>query len=215
VLQFNVLGFPVSVHWFFWLVCFLLSGGLSMKSMDQWPQVIGGMAAIFFSILVHELGHALAARRYGARAAIFFHSLGGLTHYQGGQFNRKRNIVVSLAGPAAGFLLAALCLFLANFIDLSSNSIFAGMIQVGVFINIFWTVLNLMPVLPLDGGQVLRDALGPQRAKLTCTIGAIGGAVVALLALMYEWIFAAVFFGFLAYQNWKGAANLQGGTVRQ
>lgn len=186
-----------------------------MGSVNEWPRVVGAMLAVLVSILVHELGHAVAARRYGARAGIVLHGMGGLTHYAGGRFSRGQSIVVSLAGPAAGFALAGLFLMVAPLVDLPVNTIFYGFVSAGIFINIVWTLLNLMPVLPLDGGQVLRDVLGPERGKLTCMIGAVSSGLLAVLGLLTGYLFAAIIFGFLAYQNWQGGMSLRGGTERR
>jgi len=107
-LHFSLLGIPVRIHPFFWLVTLLLGYNLNdARSVLIW------IAAVFPSILVHELGHALAMRVYGLRPRIVLYGMGGLTGYDSGDFARSRvfdtlgQVFLSAAGPAAGFLLAA------------------------------------------------------------------------------------------------------------
>ena len=106
-IHFVLFGFPVRVHPFFWLATlFLGSNSENLQSLLAW------IAAVFVAILVHELGHALVMRAYGLRPAITLHGLGGVTSDRGsGQFVPRlyafEQILISLAGPAAGFLLAA------------------------------------------------------------------------------------------------------------
>lgn len=183
--------------------------------MGEWPWVLGAMVAVLISVLGHELGHAGAARFFGSRAAILLHGMGGLTQYSGAGFTRRQNIVVSLAGPAVGLVLFVVFQTVAVFLFLPEQAIVTGLVTMGLWVNLVWTVLNLMPVLPLDGGQVLRDVLGPQQMRVTCGIGAATGAILCLVGILYGQIFAALIFGYLAWQNWKGGRNLQGGTQRQ
>src|SRR5918996_450691 len=110
-LRFSIAGIPVSVHPLFWLITLLLGGSGDLLLIPIWILVI------FVSILVHELGHALAFRRYGQRSHIVLHFAGGLTIpepvYWGSGFANvaltpNQQIFISLAGPGAGFLFAAL-----------------------------------------------------------------------------------------------------------
>jgi hypothetical protein len=110
-LRFSLAGIPVRVHPLFWLIAvfFGISGDLIM--LPIWVLVV------FVAILVHELGHALAFRRYGQRSQIVLHFAGGLTipepvswgsGYASVGLTANQQIFISLAGPGAGFLLAAL-----------------------------------------------------------------------------------------------------------
>src|SRR6185503_17747585 len=111
-LQFSIAGIPVRVHPLFWLIAILFgSAGGSLLFVPIWVFVI------FISILIHELGHAFAFRRYGQRSHIVLHIGGGLTipesvSWGGGwasvALSRGQEIFISLAGPFAGFLFAAI-----------------------------------------------------------------------------------------------------------
>lgn len=107
-LHFSLFGFPVRVHPMFWLVTLMLG----YQSGDA-ASVLTWIVAVFLSILVHELGHALTMRAYGLRPWIVLHGFGGLTGYEPSYDSRSRGsdtlgqILISAAGPAAGFLLVA------------------------------------------------------------------------------------------------------------
>ena len=113
-LRFSVAGIPVRVHPLFWLIAILFgSSAGSIVSILSW------VVAIFVSILIHELGHAFAMRRYGQGSQIILHFAGGLTvpesiAWGGGYANiaitANQQIFISLAGPFSGFLFAGLVL---------------------------------------------------------------------------------------------------------
>lgn len=202
MLQFKFLGFPVRVDWFFWIICLLLGGGLSASSGRDWIGVGICAAVIFVSIMVHELGHALAARRFGIFPFIHLHGLGGATVMPGARLTRLEGIQVSAAGPAAGLLLGCLLLILNFTVPRSESGYFMHLaIRFGLFVNFFWTLMNLLPIQPLDGGQILRDVLGPTRRQWTDWTGFVVGALVVVWALSNGMIFLAILMGYLAYQN--------------
>lgn len=104
-LHFRILGIPVRVHPFFWIVALLLGmGGRETRPVDALVWVV----AVFVSILVHEMGHALAARAHGWQPSIVLYSFGGLALYSPTHEDTRSRVLISAAGPAAGFLLAAL-----------------------------------------------------------------------------------------------------------
>ena len=103
-LHFSLLNIPVRVHPMFWLMGLILGSG---GSRGLQPVVLW-VVAVFVSVLVHEMGHALVIRALGVQPWITLYGMGGLTSHQGGRFRPQTQILVSLAGPAAGFLLAAI-----------------------------------------------------------------------------------------------------------
>jgi Zn-dependent protease len=104
-LHFRVFGIPVRVHPLFWLVSLLLGmGGGEADPLETLVWVV----VVFVSILVHELGHAFTQRAYGGRPWITLYSFGGLASCDDCDRSPRAQILISLAGPAAGFVLAAL-----------------------------------------------------------------------------------------------------------
>ena len=112
-LQFTLFGLPVRIHPWFWLVALLLGINSQIDDMRIWMlMLVAWVAALFISILVHELGHALPlAYVYGARTWIVLHGMGGLALHQP-YYSKKTpsawgTIGYTIAGPFAGFALAA------------------------------------------------------------------------------------------------------------
>ena len=105
MVRFSIFGIPVLVHPFFWVTLALIGGALNANS----PSAILGLClfllAGFISILVHELGHALTARRFGARSEIVLQAFGGYAAYSGVRLTRPQSFAVTAAGPAVQILL--------------------------------------------------------------------------------------------------------------
>lgn len=170
------------------------------------------MVAVFVSILVHELGHAMAARNYGAYPEIRLHGLGGVTIMPGGYFNRAQSIFVSAAGPLAGLALGGL-VWLIDRAYPPQNGFLMIMVGMFIWINFFWTFINLLPILPLDGGQILRDLLGPKNIQFAIWIGVLCAGGAAIWAFQRGQLFLALMMLFLAYGNFQNQ-NMQGGIRR-
>ena len=230
-LRFSIAGIPVRVHPLFWLIAILFgSSAGSIVSILSW------VVAIFVSILIHELGHAFAMRRYGQGSQIILHFAGGLTvpesiAWGGGYANiaitANQQIFISLAGPFSGFLFAGLVLavsaalggtiipnYIFGFIPFPLVMLPTGWEILGSFVisllwvNIFWGFINLMPVNPLDGGNVTRniliqtDPMNGVRTSLwvsvaTAALLAIGGLVLLRSTYM------AFLFGLMAFQSYQ------------
>ena len=199
-LNFRVLGVHLRVHTVFWLLSAVLGHYSGPPKFELlWVGVV------FVSILVHEMGHALAIRAYGWRPTILLYSFGGLAIYQPTHHDPRKQIAISLAGPAAGFVLAALtCLLfkaLGNSIEFSkggptgfqwilfvkddsvSTNTLAHLVDQLLQVNIWWGLVNLLPIWPLDGGHVcyesllelrVRDALAKALMVSVTLAGAIG-----------------------------------------
>ncbi len=213
MLRFTLFGFPVMVHWLFWLIAFLLSGGLHIQSSQEWPDIFVGMVVVFVSVLVHELGHAVVARLFGQQPGILFHGMGGLTYFRGAVLQRWQHFVMVAAGPLSSLALAGCFVILLPFQEISP--LMPTLISFGIWVNVVWTVINCLPILPMDGGQMLRDILGPKLERVACVIGAIVATIVVVVAFQAKMYFLAVIMIFLAYSNFKGSTNLQGGVMKQ
>jgi len=201
LLSFRVLGVPVRVDVSF-LVVFTLFGfayGDPLEHIVVWVLVAG------VSILVHEMGHALVARSSGASPVVEIHGMGGLTSWSGAQqVSRIRMLAISLAGPGCGLLLGGLLWLLYDGgLGAESELIRFGLRQ-AVYINVLWGALNLLPILPLDGGQVMRDLLPGdlgRRQRTAAVVSVIIGAVAALWAISTGRIIAGAFAGYFALTN--------------
>ena len=200
-LSFRLLGFPIIIHPMAWLILgFIL---LSQAWGGPGALMDGALwaAVLFGSVLVHELGHALVARRLGlGPCAIQLHGFGGLTQF-GRPPTSRQGLAVSAAGPGAGLLLGVLSLALYLGVLLADGLAGAapGMpqllgfsqkfLQMMIFVNLFWSLFNLLPMNPLDGGKILLHSLGILRVDVyrSLRIVAIVSITCAVLASLVGW----------------------------
>lgn len=200
-LQFRFLGFPVHVQvGFLFVVGIALVFGLQAQN-PLW-MIASFVGVIFVSILVHELGHALVSRFFGVRVeGIWIHGFGGEVRHAPCPLGQR--IAISLAGPSAGLALGAVCVVGVIALDHPvANAVF-GM---GAFVNVFWSLFNLIPIYPMDGGQAmyasLHLVLAPRTAGLiTFGTGAVLAVIVAILGWQAGFLFAALFAASFAWQN--------------
>ncbi|MBC7817939.1 MAG: hypothetical protein IAG10_13695 [Planctomycetaceae bacterium] len=212
-LRFSVFGIPVRVTPYFWLTAAILSW-----REGQFDKTLLGILCVFVSILIHELGHAVVTRRLGWRPEIVLEMFGGYATTR--SHSRWGNVAVAAAGPAAGLLLFAL---LRGLLHTSARHSIAGSdilkFVVGdlLVLNWGWSLMNLIPVLPLDGGQIARELIGMRRPyedaslahRLSIAVAA-GVAIVALVnppliegLLLLDSKFFAFFFAYLAFLNYQ------------
>lgn len=213
---FDLAGFPLYVEPTILLLAgfYVLTGGLAG------PQIVsslGFVLAMVLSITWHELGHAFAARRLGSSGiSIVLYGAGGLT-YHSALATRKRSLMVSAAGPAAGLALGLPLLGVWWLTRAALPTMAAGLLYDLVFINIVWSLFNLLPMLPLDGGHILRDALvmrlGSLRGKeLAWAFSFFLAVGVGLLGLWNRWFFVTMiclFSGQMVWTQMRGPGPLQ------
>jgi Zn-dependent protease len=171
------------------------------------------VAVVFVSVLVHELGHALIGRAFGLTPQIELHGMGGTTSWvEPRDVGHARSMAISVAGPFAGFLIAA-ALLLATRLGLSPENLHARVaLKIAFEVNFFWGVFNLAPMLPLDGGNVMRSGLhlvtkgrGEKPARIISL--AMGILVIAYAAYARElWLGAlGAFFTWANVQGYRQA----------
>jgi Zn-dependent protease len=167
------------------------------------PGIAGGAprmalcaAVLASALLAHELGHALAAIACGSRAKIVLHVLGAFTEIEP-RLARGREIVVLLMGPVASLTLALLLAAL--------RLPFPGQawLTTAMWINVAWGVVNLLPILPFDGGRVLLAFLGEQRRASALLVSGMLASVIAVEGLAVVRSAALTFlFGAAAVASW-------------
>jgi len=151
-INFRLFGFPVRIHPFFWVIALLLA------PLKEPANVLIWAIAMLVSILIHELGHAFVQRLYGGRSRIVLYGFGGLAISEGVRITPWRQVAISLAGPAAGFVLAGATWLVAQQSAAVPDAV-KLLLGFLLLINIFWGIFNLLPIYPLDGGQVARELL--------------------------------------------------------
>jgi Zn-dependent protease len=198
-LHFNLGRIPVVVEPSFWLVSALFGW---VGSNNDWRAIVAWVGVVFVSILMHELGHALMAMSLGCNVAgIRLYGFGGLT-YPDRALSRWREVAVFAAGPLTGFLFGAL--MLAVNIAIPPRSFLGKMILVDLlWVNFGWGIINLLPVIPLDGGHILRGVLGPARQRISLWVGVITAGAVTVLSLVARMFFTAYLFGRMGFDLWQ------------
>jgi len=181
--QFRLLGFPVTIRPGFVLIIAVIAfvyGG----ALGPW---LAGSLAVF--TLIHELGHALAARNFGAKAAIALDLLYGYASYIPSRpLARWERAVIAVAGPGVEIGVGLGILFIMGVHPLSLDSVRASPARYAIW----WAgpvigLLNLVPALPLDGGTIASlgiDRFFPGRGRLYMTYVSMGLAALALLAVV-------------------------------
>ena len=212
MIRFRLFGFPVTVEPWHWAILAFCGGALGIKESEDLLPVLLFMAAGVVSILIHELGHALTMRVFGGRhISIVLHGWGGYAISQGAPFSRGQHILISLAGPllqVACGLLVLIALIMSAATSSGSTGLEAGpvyqLLYSFIYVSLFWAVLNLIPVYPMDGGQILRGILGPLRIQLTFQISIIVAIVVGLLSYRFLGTYLLpIFMVFSVVENYK------------
>lgn len=194
-LRFRLDRVPVAVEPWFWLTTLVLAGGLPGPFLAVWVLVA------FASILVHEMGHALVSRYYGATPSIRLYGLGGLA-MRDRALPRWPSLAVTLAGPAAGFLLGGVVWAVHRILPAlppGLDFLFRSL----EYANLGWGLINLAPVLPLDGGHAMELLLGLRGTARARQVSLGVAATLAVLALASGSLGLVLFFGALAVFNYQ------------
>ncbi len=166
----RIAGIPVGVSPWWLVIVALITWSLGDS---YFPEVVHGIAPgasyalglasallLFASILAHEFGHALVARRHGIEVEeIDLWLLGGVSHMRGEAHNPSDELRYALAGPAVTAVIAAVFGVVLALLPSSTPAAVRALVEYQVLVNGLIFVFNLMPAFPLDGGRVLRSLL--------------------------------------------------------
>ncbi len=202
---FTFLGVPVYVSlWFFAIV-----GWWGYMSRTLTDGLIWG-GGITISILVHEYGHALVAKRYQLQPRILLHGWGGLCAHERAEKDRHDAFIIAM-GPGAGLILGVAAYVFGKVMVGTpfDTPIARQIVLVMVYVNIFWSFVNLVPVYPLDGGQLFRLAMvralgGAKGERVTHIVGMGAALIVGGLAYQYMGSMFIMLGGvYLAWKNYE------------
>jgi Zn-dependent protease len=200
----NVFGIPVRLHWTFLVLTYVLL--LNGDGPFLWNAFV--LATLFGSVLLHELGHSLAARMFGIHVLdITFWPLGGMARMAEMPESARVEGIVALAGPAVNFVLALLGLGLIGLG--ASNGI--GLTYF-VYINLSMGIFNLIPAFPMDGGRILRALFALRADWLRATERAVAvGRWIAGFLFLVSILFAFRYPQLLGFALVAGFVWLAGG----
>lgn len=214
---FRVRGIQLAVHFSFFLL-------LGVNAFAGW--VNGGytgllwytaaLVVFFTCVVLHELGHSFTAMRYGVGVRrILLMPIGGMAEFDEIPRQPRRELLITLAGPAVNFAIAAI-LWVVLPRDLSVEGDPMTFLRFGHLIlqwNLVMGCFNLLPAFPMDGGRILRAALATRMSYLRATFWAasigkllciVGFAVAVFVEPMLMLLFGFIFFvGELEYRAVK------------
>jgi len=199
---FTLANVPVSVSpWYL-----LLLGYMTMRNPGQG---LVFSVCITISLLAHEFGHALMARYFKLQPQILLHGFGGLTGHDRAGRDRDEALIIA-AGPSAGLLLGAIVFAVWRFAPIASDNT-RDTLYYFMFINFIWSVFNLLPMWPMDGGQLLRigasQVLKPARGeRLTHIVSIVVVVLVALGSYLVD--FGPMMMIILAMTAWQNVQAL-------
>lgn len=173
------------------------------------------VGVICFSLLVHEFGHALTAVACGQRASIDLVAFGGLTRRHGRALKSWQEFLIVLNGPLAGFLLSFVSYWIFTTYGSSLPAGVQHLLKISYLANLFWTLVNLLPVQPLDGGQLLRITLegffGLKGLKAALFLSFVLSAILSVFFFMTQFMLAGAFFllfTFEGYRAWQNSLSM-------
>lgn len=192
---------PITIYPTFWLFAGLIGylNSLSLVGTLVWVGII------LISVLFHEYGHALTALVFGQNPRIELVALGGLTYHNGQKLPFWKQFFIIFDGPLFGFILVIVATILLQ-IPTLAQGMTGSILSLTRIVNLFWTVVNLLPVMPLDGGQLLRVILERVFGLKGFKYAIITSIVIATLMSLFffltqAFIIGALFF-LLAFQSY-------------
>lgn len=225
MIRFSLLGVSVSIHPSLWLTLSVLGGLLSSTGVQDLLSVSLFVVSGFTCLLFHEMGHALIGRCFSGNVpSVHLAWLGGDCTHEGVNFTRMQGVMMTLAGPFASLSLGVasallLCVYVSDFsfgLYLSRYFLFnvipgESLLEFSymplvffcnmIAVSFWWTVLNLLPIFPLDGGQIMHGLMRSPRLMHSVSL-----YVAVTLSLVFSvlgmWI-ACLFMAALSVLNYR------------
>jgi len=249
-LRFRFFSFFTRISWTFWIAAVVLGYDFAQfadfkffqSSPGRFPLLLVWVGAMALSILIHELGHAVAFRRYGMESSIVLYYLGGLAiptaSFRGARSSRsigsREDLIIAAAGPAfqigsalivvlvawiMGYRVTSLSMMPGPLAELGSvikgrefeSAISFSLVNFYVWPSVAWGILNLLPVLPLDGGRIAKSIIEMQGGHSVTAVwlSVIAAALIALYGFNTGQSFLGILFASLAINNYQ---SIQAGS---
>ncbi len=230
----RIAGIEVRIHvTFFLLLGYLGLAGYHAEGMRGALELMLLACVVFACVLLHEFGHAFAARRCGIRTPdITLFPFGGVARIERMPENPRQEIFIALAGPAVNVIIATVLwavLAVSGHAVPTEQTGMAGTLAYEVMsVNVMLLLFNLIPAFPMDGGRVLRALLATRldHGRATRIAAHIGQALAVALGMVGVFgisiraheiapnpmLIVVAFFVFMAAANEAGAVQLQSVT---
>lgn len=191
---------------------FLITAGIiGFINANTLYGILAWVGIIFISVLVHELGHALTSAFFGQSPRIELVAFGGLTIPEGPKLKPWKEFLVVLMGPLFGFALFVLASIILQYPF--EGKFIRTTLQMFRNVNLFWTIINLLPILPLDGGQLLRivlDKIGGQKMwRVSIFISVALASLASILFFLIGQIIIGGLFLLFVMQNFAMMKEMQ------
>lgn len=194
---------PIRVNPFFLLMAVII-GWINSFTIIGTLIWIG---VITISVLIHEFGHALTAIWFGHRAQIDLTGFGGLTSRHGPRLKLWQEFLIVANGPLAGFALFGIAYQVNKMIVGQPLTPFNYAVTIAMYVNLFWTAVNLLPIQPLDGGHLFRIILegifGIRGIKIAQFVSVLLAGAISVLFLINGILLMAMLFFLFAFENYR------------
>jgi Zn-dependent protease len=204
--HFSILGIPIRIEPVFWIITVLFA-----VRYQEIQIIVAWVLVVLVSLLVHELGHAITLKVMGQPSSIVLHAFGGVTISPRRVKTKARSVIVSVAGSLTALVLLGLpfrSLYGSDWF-FEQQEFVQWLVYFGAFVNVWWSLANLLPIRPLDGGNVATELFGLSAARWLSVV--VGGAA-AVFAFAQGYDFAALFAVGLAIFNFVEERNAQRGS---
>ena len=193
---------PITIQPFFWLLA-LFIGYMSTFTLAG---TLLSVVVILYSVLFHEFGHALTGVLFGQKTRIELAAFGGFTYREGRKLKLWEEFFVVFNGPFFGLLLFAIASLSLHYFTITNPSLLF-MVKFTALANLFWTIVNLVPVLPLDGGHlmsiILQAIFGFKGIKMAIFVGLIVGALMSIFFFVIGQFLVGAIFSILTFESFR------------
>lgn len=210
--EFRLFKTPVRIQpWFLLIAAWF--GWMQAERESAWEVSLAIFVVVMFTgVLAHEFGHAFAGRAFGLTPRIELHGMGGVTSWEDGRrLSPGQSIAVSAAGPGVGIVIGLASGLLLIVLAPAEGSIARFAFTSLVWVNLGWGVLNLLPMMPLDGGNIMAsffELFAGSKGRIAARLLSLVFCA-ALLALVlsvptgFGTMWTVLIVGWLGYINWR------------